>query len=137
MNFTKFEAEPKLGLIKVDPILIRWISTVGRPTQTYTETAYKIFITFTAENYRNRQTYLPANRREKKTIGVLCLLRDRVYSETNFDSKQQKLELRLVLALSETKRLFSLFRFFAETVSFGVSIEPKLKIGQPKLVKSR
>ncbi len=45
----------------------------------------------------------------------------RVSFETNFDSKQPK----LVLALSETKRLFRLFRF-------GVSIEPKQTEEQPK-----
>ncbi len=45
--------------------------------------------------------------------------------ETSFDSKQPKLEPKLVSALSETKRLFRLFRFYTETASFGVSIEPK------------
>jgi hypothetical protein len=45
--------------------------------------------------------------------------------ETSFDSKQPKLEPTLVSALSETKRLFRLFRFYAETGSFDVSIEPK------------
>ncbi len=55
--------------------------------------------------------------------------RNRVSFETSFDSKQPKLEPKLepklVLALSETKRLFRLFRFYTETESFGVSIEPK------------
>jgi hypothetical protein len=41
------------------------------------------------------------------------------------DSKQPKLEPKLVSALSETKRLFLLFRFYTETESFHVSIEPK------------
>ncbi len=45
--------------------------------------------------------------------------------ETSFDSKQPKLEPKLVSALPETKRLFRLFRFYKETASFGVSIEPK------------
>ncbi len=45
--------------------------------------------------------------------------------ETSFDSKQPKLEPELVSALSETKRLFRLFRF-------GVSIEPKQTEEQPK-----
>jgi hypothetical protein len=45
--------------------------------------------------------------------------------ETSFDLKQPKLELELVSALSETNCLFRLFRFFIETESFGVSIEPK------------
>ncbi len=45
---------------------------------------------------------------------------------TSFDSKQPK----LVSALSETKRLF---RFYTETESFGVSIEPKQTEDQPKL----
>ncbi len=41
----------------------------------------------------------------------------RVSSETSFVSKQPK----LVSALSETRRLFRLFRFNIETGSFGVS----------------
>jgi len=50
-----------------------------------------------------------------------------VSSETSFALKQPKLEPKLVSALSETKHLFRLFRFFTETASFGVSIEPKQK----------
>ncbi len=53
--------------------------------------------------------------------------------ETSFDSKQPKLEPKLVSALSETKRLFPLFRFYTETESFDVSIEPEQTDGQPKL----
>jgi hypothetical protein len=49
----------------------------------------------------------------------------RVSFETSFDSKQPKLEPKLVSALSETKRLFLLFRFYTETESFDVLIEPK------------
>ncbi len=56
----------------------------------------------------------------------------RVSFETSFDSKQPKLEPKLVSALSETKRLFRLFRFYTETASFGVSIKPKQTEGQPK-----
>ncbi len=52
--------------------------------------------------------------------------------ETSFDSKQLKLETKLVSALSETKRLFRLFRFYTETESFDVSIEPKQTEDQPK-----
>ncbi len=52
--------------------------------------------------------------------------------ETSFDSKQPKLEPKLVSALSETKRLFRLFRFYTETESFNVSIEPKQTGDQPK-----
>jgi hypothetical protein len=50
--------------------------------------------------------------------------------ETSFDSKQPKLEPKLVSALSETKRLFRLFRLFrfcTGTESFDVSIELKPK----------
>ncbi len=47
--------------------------------------------------------------------------------ETSFNSKQPKLEPKLVSALSETKRLFRLFCFYTETESFDVSIEPKQK----------
>jgi hypothetical protein len=56
----------------------------------------------------------------------------RVSFETSFDSKQPKLEPKLVSALSETKRLFRLFRFYTETESFDVSIEPKQTGDQPK-----
>jgi hypothetical protein len=49
--------------------------------------------------------------------------------ETSFDSKQPKLEPKLVSGLSETKRLF---RFYTEKASFGVSIEPKQTEDQPK-----
>ncbi len=57
----------------------------------------------------------------------------RVSFETSFDSKQPKLEPKLVSALSETKRLFRLFRFYTETECFDVSIEPKQTEDQPKL----
>ncbi len=56
----------------------------------------------------------------------------RVSFETSFDSKQPKLEPKLVSALSETKRLFRLFRFYTETASFGVSIKRKQTEDQPK-----
>jgi hypothetical protein len=56
----------------------------------------------------------------------------RVSFETSFDSKQPKLEPKPVSALSETKRLFRLFRFYTETESFDVSIEPKQAEDQPK-----
>jgi hypothetical protein len=55
--------------------------------------------------------------------------------ETSFDSKQPKLEPKLVSALSETKRLFRLFRFYTETESFDVSIEPKQTEDPPKQFK--
>ncbi len=56
----------------------------------------------------------------------------RVSFETSFDSKQPKQEPKLVSALSEIKRLFRLFRFYTETESFDVSIEPKQTEDQPK-----
>ncbi len=56
----------------------------------------------------------------------------RVSFETSFDSKQPKLEPKLVSALSGTKRLFRLFRFYTEIESFAVSIEPKQTEDQPK-----
>ncbi len=55
--------------------------------------------------------------------------------ETSFDSKQPKLEPKLVSALSETKCLFRLFRFYTETESFDVSIEPKQAEDPPKEFK--
>ncbi len=51
--------------------------------------------------------------------------------ETSFDTKQTKLEPKLVSALSETKRLFWLFRFYTKTESFGDLIEPKQTEEQP------
>ncbi len=56
----------------------------------------------------------------------------RVSFETGFNSKQRKLEPKLVSALSETKRLFRLLRFYTETQIFDVSIEPKQTEDQPK-----
>jgi hypothetical protein len=61
-----------------------------------------------------------------------CMDWTRVSFETGFDSKQPKLEPKLVSALSETKRLFRLFRFYTETEIFDVSIEPKRTEDQPK-----
>jgi hypothetical protein len=49
----------------------------------------------------------------------------RVSYETSFDSKQPKLDPKLVSTLSETRCLFRLFRFYIKTAIFGVSIEPK------------
>ncbi len=49
----------------------------------------------------------------------------RVSSETSFVSKHPKLKPKLVSALSETRRLFLLFRLNIETESFGVSKQPK------------
>ncbi len=57
----------------------------------------------------------------------------RVSFETSFDSKQPKLESKLVSALSETKRLFRLFRFYTKIESFEVSILPKQTEDQSKL----
>ncbi len=56
----------------------------------------------------------------------------KVSFETSFDSKQPKLEPKPVSALSETKRLFRLFRFYTETERFNVSIEPKQTENQTK-----
>ncbi len=56
----------------------------------------------------------------------------RMSFEPSFDSKQPKLEPKLVSALSETKHLFRLFRFYTETESLDVSIEPKQTKDQPK-----
>jgi hypothetical protein len=56
----------------------------------------------------------------------------RVSFETSFDSKPPKLEPKLVSALSKTNCLFRLFRFYTETESFDVSIEPKQTEDQPK-----
>jgi hypothetical protein len=55
--------------------------------------------------------------------------------ETSFDSKQPKLEPKLVSALSETKRLFRLFRLYTKTEIFDVSIEQKQTEDPPKQFK--
>ena len=52
--------------------------------------------------------------------------------ETSFDSKQPKLEPKLVSAQSETKRLFRLFCFYTEKESFDVKTEPKQTEDLPK-----
>ncbi len=59
-------------------------------------------------------------------------LHSRVSSETSFVSKQPKLELKLVSALSKTRRLFQLFRFNIKTGSFGVSKQLKQTKDEPK-----
>jgi len=53
---------------------------------------------------------------------MLFLAGNRLSFETSFDSKQPKLELKLVSAWYETKRLFRLYRFYTKTESFDVSI---------------
>jgi len=64
-------------------------------------------------------------------IRYMLYVMPRVSFETSFDSKQPKLEPKLVSALSEAKRLFRLFRFYTKTASFGVSIEQKQTEDQP------
>ncbi len=56
----------------------------------------------------------------------------RVSFETSFDWTQPKVEPKLDSALSESKRLFLLFRFYTEAESFGVSTEPKQTEEQQK-----
>jgi hypothetical protein len=58
--------------------------------------------------------------------------RSRVSFETSFDSKQPKLEPKLISAPSETKRLFWFFRFYIETENFDVSFKPKQQEDQTK-----
>ncbi len=67
----------------------------------------------------------------------VCVGVSRVSFENSFASKQPKLEPKLVSALSETKLLFRLFRFYNETASFGISIEPKQAEDQPKQTEMR
>jgi hypothetical protein len=61
-----------------------------------------------------------------RALGVGCP--SKLVSIRNNRNKEPK----LVSALSETKRLFRLFRFYTETESFGVSIELKQTDEQPK-----
>ena len=60
-------------------------------------------------------------------IDIRISILDRVSSETSFDSKQPKMEPKLVSELSKKKCMFRLFRFQTETASFCVSIKPKQK----------
>jgi hypothetical protein len=71
------------------------------------------------------------------SLHTCMTLMSRVSFETSFDSKQPKLESKLVSALSETKRLFRLFRFYSETASFGVSVKPKLTETNRNKLKTR
>jgi hypothetical protein len=96
-----------------------------------------LFNKFHAINARHSET--DASRLDKQESGALVYLIyslgcgvARVSFETSFDSKQPKLEPKHVSALSETKRLFRLFRFYTETECFDVSIEPKQTKDQPK-----
>jgi hypothetical protein len=69
----------------------------------------------------------------KMAVSALALgVPTRVSSETSFVSKQPNLEPKLVSALSETRRLFQLFRFNIEPGSFGVLKQPKQTEDQPK-----
>ncbi len=47
--------------------------------------------------------------------------------KTRFISKEPELELKLVLTLSETKKLVMVVLQKSKTASLGVLIEPKLK----------
>jgi hypothetical protein len=53
------------------------------------------------------------------------LITPRVSFSTSFDSKQSKLEPKIVSALSEAKHLFWLFCFYFETTSYGVTVQSK------------
>jgi hypothetical protein len=52
-------------------------------------------------------------------------LSTRVSCETSFDSKQPKLEPKLVSTLSETRRLFRLFRLYIKSSSYTKRKQPK------------
>jgi hypothetical protein len=54
------------------------------------------------------------------------VLRRRVSYKAWFVSKEPKLGLKLVSALSETKRLLSIVLQNSETAGFGFLVEPKL-----------
>jgi hypothetical protein len=70
-------------------------------------------------------------------LGPLHYLLSRVSFENSSDSKQPKLEPKLVSALSETKRLFRLFLFYTETESFDVSLNRnKQKTNRNSLIGS-
>jgi hypothetical protein len=65
-------------------------------------------------------------------VGVAELQLGCPSKQVSIRNNQKKLEPKLVSTLSETKRLFLLFRFFTETKIFDVSIEPKQTEDQPK-----
>ncbi len=67
--------------------------------------------------------------RQRNLKSIWC----RVSFEASFDSKQ----LKLVTALSETKRLFRLFQFYTKNESFGVRlIQNKQKSNRNSLIES-
>ncbi len=72
------------------------------------------------------------SRREYSERYIDWTVTARVSFETSVDSKQPKLEQKPVSALSETERLFRLFRFYIETAGFDVSIKPKPKQAEHK-----
>jgi hypothetical protein len=77
------------------------------------------------------------SKHNNKLDNNLLTVEPRVSFETSFDSQQPKMEPKLVSALSETKRLFRMFRFFIKTSSFSVSIKPKLTETSPCPVPGR
>jgi hypothetical protein len=87
-----------------------------------------VFDKITTERILRNPCSTRSYKKKKKTEATCQGLRARVFFETSFDSKQQK----LVSALSRTKCLFRLFRFYTKTESFNVSIEPKQTEDQPK-----
>jgi hypothetical protein len=78
-----------------------------------------------------KASHHPISKKDDKICQTSYTPLPRVSFETSFDSKQLKLESKLV-TLSETKHLFQLFRFYTETEIFDVSIEPEQTEDQPK-----
>ncbi len=94
------------------------------------QTAYKIITSFISVSqnliWHPYQVWLLYSLKKAKSLFPIdVMFLHRVSFETSFDSKQPKLEPKLVSALSETKCLFRLFRLYRNRKSFDVSIEPK------------
>jgi hypothetical protein len=84
------------------------------------------------KEHAGRGSWTVPTRTVRATARYPPVLVIRVSSATSFVSKQQKLEPKLVSALSETRRLFRLFRFNIETGSFSVLKQPKQTKDKPK-----
>ncbi len=94
---------------------------------------FKILFILTPKSPTRRDFMVEkSGKSEWSNISRLGTFKSRVSFETSFESRQPKLEPKLVMAPSETKCLFRLFRFYTKTESFDVSIEPKQTEDQPK-----
>jgi hypothetical protein len=86
----------------------------------YRDLYRSLTIRISKDRFNVKKTLRPKPRLFQSSKEVSVNHSIRVSFETSFDSKQPKLEPKLVSALSETKCLFRLFRFCTEKESFDV-----------------